>query len=127
MDYTQSEYTLQAGTSPLQNVIWGLRKVFGNDPGLSLQLLFILPIIAGGIALHLNVIQWVLVSVVTSLYIVAGIFRRAALLQIRRETSMTSFHESRIRSMGNAIVMLTAGISLLTYLLIFVPRITQLL
>ncbi len=75
--------------------------------------------------MQLNTIQWVLVVLVTLLFIVAGVFRRAALLQVERQASLSDFHQGRIRSMGNAIVMLTAGISLLTYLLIFVPRITQ--
>ena len=92
-----------------------------------LQLFLTAPIIAGGIALHLNVIQWLLILVVTMLFFIAGIFKRAALLQIKNSSSYTEFQASRIKSMGNALVMLTAGISMFTYLLVFVPKITQFL
>ncbi len=127
MEFSHPDYTIQARSSSLQNVLVGLRKIFTNDPGLNLQIFLTIPIIAGGIVLHLNAIQWVLIVSVTSLFLVAGIFRRAALLQVNNNTTLSEFHVSRIKCMGNAIVMLTAGISLLTYMLVFVPIITQLL
>ena len=127
MDYSQPDITLQARSSSPPNIVGGLRKVFASDPGLNLQLFLSIPVIAGGIVLHLNTIQWVLILFVTLLFLVAGIFRRAALLQIKNSPTLSDFHESRIRCMGNAIVALTAGISMLTYLMIFVPKITQLL
>lgn len=127
MDFSQPDYALQARPSTLQNILVGLRKILTNDPGLNLQLFLSIPIIAGGIVLHLNAVQWVLILFVTLLFFVAGILRRAALLQVGRNTTLSAFQESRIKCMGNAIVMLTAGISLLTYMLVFVPRITQFL
>ena len=127
MEFSHPDYAIQARPSSLQNIGNGLRKILTNDPGLNLQLFLTAPIIAGGIVLHLNAIQWVLILVVTLLFFVAGVFRRAALLQIKSNSTLTEFHMSRIRTMGNALVMLTAGISMLTYLLVFVPKITQLL
>lgn len=127
MDFSQPEIALQARSSSHQNILVGLRKIFASDPGLNLQLYLSIPIIPGGIVLHLNTVQWVLVLIVTLLFLVAGIFRRAALLQIKNNPSLSDFHESRIRCMGNAIVALTGGISMLTYLMIFVPKITQFL
>ncbi len=127
MEFSHPDYTFQASPSTLRKILDGLKKVFTNDPGLYLQLFLTIPIIAGGIALHLNVIQWVLILIVTLLFFAAGIFRRAALLQIKNSASFSEFQITRIKSMGNALVMLTAGISMLTYLLVFVPRITQLL
>ncbi len=127
MDFDHPAYTLQATPSTLQNVRGGLRKIFTSDPGLNLQLFLTLPILAGGIVLHLNVIQWVLILFVTFVFFMAGIFRRAALLQIKNKPVLTEFHESRIRTIGNALVMLTGAISLFTYMMVFVPRITEFL
>ncbi len=127
MDYSQPTYTIQVVPSGLQNVGTGLRKVFVSDPGLTLQLLLTLGLIAGGIALHLSALQWTLVAFVTLLFLGAGMFRRAALLQINRDHSISPFQASRIKCMGNAIVTITAGISFLTYIMVFVPKITPLL
>jgi hypothetical protein len=74
----------------------------------------------------LNGLQWMLVLIVTLFFLLAGIFRRAALIQISRDRSYHQFQKSRIRCMGNALVAITGGISLLTYLLIFVPKIIPL-
>jgi len=90
-------------------------------------LFLLLPLIAGGIVLQLNALQWALTLLVSLLFIVAGVFRKAALLQISHEANCSSFHVSRIKAMGNAIVAITGGISLLTYLLIFVPKIIALI
>ncbi|MEN8228198.1 MAG: diacylglycerol kinase [Bacteroidota bacterium] len=127
MDISHPDYTLQARPSSLGNVLSGLRKVFFTDPGLPIQILLTIPIIAAGVILHLNAIQWILILVVTLLFVIAGIFRTAALIQVKNDASISPFHVSRIKSMGNAIVTITAGISLFTYLMIFVPRITPLL
>lgn len=127
MDYTHPDITLQAGSYSSQNILTGLRKVLISDPALTFQLFLLIPLIAGGLVLQLNVLQWTLSLLVTILFIASGIFRRAALLQISHDASLSSFHVSRIRAMGNAIVAITGGISLLTYLLIFVPRIFTLI
>jgi len=127
MDFSHSEYTLQAAPSASRNMLEGLRKVFNTDPGMNLQLILTVPVIAGGIVLHLNAVQWVLVIIATLLFLVAGVFRTAALLQINKDTTINPFQMSRIKCMGNAIVAVTAGVSLLTYMLVFIPKITQLL
>ena len=123
MDFSQPEFAIQARPSALQNVMSGLRKVFASDPGLILQVLVTVPIIAAGIILHINVVQWVLVSLVTLLFLLAGIFRTAALLQISYDSSLSPFHVSRIKCMGTAGVVITSGISLFTYMMVFVPKI----
>lgn len=101
--------------------------MFISDPGLTLQLFLTIPLVAGGIIFHLNAAQWTFTLLVTLLFIMAGVLRRAALLQISHDSKCSPFHVSRIRSMGNAIVAITGGISMLTYLLIFVPMIVELL
>jgi diacylglycerol kinase len=123
MDYINPDYTIQARTSSPQNILAGLRKVFLSDPGLTIQLLFTIPLISGAIVFQLNAVQWALTMIVTLLFIMAGVFRRAALLQISNDSSISPFQVSRIKCMGNAIVAITGGISLLTYLLVFVPKI----
>jgi diacylglycerol kinase len=127
MDFVHPDFTIQGGSVSSQNIRAGLRKVFISDPGLTLQLFMAIPLVAGGIIFHMNAAQWTFTLLVTLLFIVAGVFRRAALLQISHDTKCSPFHVSRIKSMGNAIVAITGGISLLTYLLIFVPMVVQLL
>jgi diacylglycerol kinase len=127
MDITHPEYTVQARSVPGLNILIALRKIFSGDPGLKLQLFLVIPIVAGGVVLHMNFIQWILISFVTLLCIVAGIFRTAALLQINHDPSLTHFQVTRIKCMGNAMVTITAGLSLITYLMVFVPKITALL
>jgi diacylglycerol kinase len=127
MDYSQPDYAFQARPGVLQNILSALRKVFVSDPGLTAQLIFTVPIIAGGIVLQLNTLQWVLVILVTLLFLVAGVFRTAALLQLRNDSSITHYQATRIRLMGNTLVMITAGLSMLTYLLVFIPRILVIL
>ncbi len=127
MNSTQAEITIQAPPSSLHKNGSALKAVLRNDPGLILQLLLVLPVITAGILFNLNAIQWVLVSFVTLIYLAACLMRTAALLQIHHDKSLKPFHVSRIRCMGNAIVTITAGLSLLTYLLVFVPIITHLI
>ena len=71
--------------------------------------------------------QWLLVVLVTLLFLVAGVCRTAAILQVKNDASLSAFQIARIKALGNILVTVTAGISLFTYLLIFVPKIIQLL
>jgi diacylglycerol kinase len=127
MDISHPNISLSVRTSTLQNIGLGLRKLLTTDPALTAQILLVIPLIAGGVALGLNAIQWILVSVVTLVFLMAGVFRGAALQQVRRDDSLSSFQVSRIKCMGNALITITAGLSLLTYLMVFVPRIIQIL
>ena len=127
MDFTHPDYTIQARPASSQNVSKGLRKVFVNDPALHVQLFFIIPIVAGGIILHLNAIQWFLIILVSAIFLMAGICRTAAMMQIKNDSSLSTFQVTRIKIMGNALVAITSGISLFTYLMVFVPRIIPLL
>jgi len=127
MDFSHPDLTIQARSSSPENVSKGLRKVFLYNPELHVQLFFIIPIVAGGFILHLNAIQWFLVILVSLLFLAAGIVRTAAILQIKNDSSLSLFQVTRIKAMGNTLVTITAGISLFTYLLVFVPKIVQLL
>ena len=127
MNYTQSDITIQTAPSTLSKSGSALKTILRNDPGLILQLLLVLPVVSAGILFNLNAIQWVLVGFVTLIYLIACVVRTAALLQIQHDDSLDSFKVSRIKCMGNAILTITAALSLLTYLLVFVPVISQLL
>jgi len=127
MNYTQSDITLQTRSTTLQKTGSALARITSQDPGLVLQLLLTLPVITGGILFHLNVIQWILVGFVTLLYLGACVMRTASLLQIKHDNSLSTFQISRIKCMGNALLTITAGLSLITYLLVFVPAIMQLI
>ncbi len=127
MDFTSSDIALRVRSTRADQSASAFKKIFASDPGFLFQLMLCLPLIAAGAVLHLNAIQWILVGFVTILFLVAGVFRTASLLQIRWDTSITEFHATRIRCMGNALVTITAGLSLITYMFVFVPRILVML
>jgi diacylglycerol kinase len=127
MNYTEANVAVQAAPTRIERTPSPLVRVLKNDPGLLLHLLLVLPVIFGGFLLHINVIQWVLVGFVTILYLVASVMRTAALIQINHDRSLTAFHIRRIKSMGNAIVTITAGLSLITYMLVFLPVVIELI
>jgi hypothetical protein len=128
MDISHPDFAIQSRSIEPQQISKGLRKVFFNDLELHLQLFAVIPIVAGGIILQLNVVQWFLVILVTALFLAAGVCRTAAMLQIRQDdVSLSPVQVTRIRALGNTLVTITAGISFFTYLLIFVPKIIQLL
>ncbi len=123
MDFTHPEMAFQARTSALRNTLQALRKVYSHDPHLIMQLFLTLPVVAACMVFSISAIQWLLVILVTILFVAAGTFRTAALLQVKYDSSLTPFLVSRIKCVGNMLVTLTAGISLLTYMLVFVPLI----
>jgi diacylglycerol kinase len=127
MNYTQPELTLQAAPVVLRKSGSAFGTILKHDPSLVLQLLLTLPVIFGGILLHINAVQWILVGFVTLLYLGAVVMRTAAMLQTKIDSSLTFFHIRRIKAMGNAILSITAGISLITYMLVFVPLILPLI
>ena len=127
MNYTQADFTVKATPATLQKSGSPIGTILRHDPSLVLQLLLTLPVIFGGILLHLNAVQWILVGFVSLLYLGAVVMRTAALLQTKIDTSLTTFHIRRIKAMGNAILSITAGISLITYMLVFVPLILPLI
>ena len=93
MDISHTDIAIQSRPIGAQNVSNGLRKVFLSDLELHLQLFSVIPIVAGGIILQLNAVQWFLVILVTALFLVAGICRTAARLQIRNDNSLSSFQD----------------------------------
>jgi hypothetical protein len=126
MEFSHPNVSFQARTTQLRKQDSPLKRILKNDPAIPLQILLCTPVIAAGILLNINFLQWILVGVVTLLFLVAGFFRTAAILQVRQDREMTPFHLQRVQTMGNALVTLAAAISLITYLLVFVPMINQL-
>jgi diacylglycerol kinase len=127
MNYTQADLTIKATPAPLRKYGSPFGTILRHDPSLVLQLLLTLPVIFGGILLHLNAVQWILVGFVTVLYLGAVVMRTAAILQTKVDSSLTTFHIRRIKAMGNAILSIAAGISMITYMLVFVPLILPLI
>ena len=127
MDYSHPDIAIQARPASPYSLLSGLRKIFLHDRSLTFQLFLMPVVVAAGIALELSLLQWALILIVTLMFLLAGVFRRAALLQVEQSRSYSPFQVSRITAMGNGIVALTGGILMLTYLLVFVPRLTQLL
>ena len=60
------------------------------------------------------------------LFLGAGLCRTASLIQLKHDEEIDAFRRSRIKCMGNAMVTFAAGISLATYLIVFIPKISVL-
>ena len=105
----------------------GLRKIFTDDGGLLLQVLFTVAVISAGIFLKLNILQWAIVSLLSVIILTMGMYRSAAKLLTIYDQTIPLEQGVRIRAMGNVLVAFTTGISFFTYLIIFMPKINTLL
>jgi hypothetical protein len=105
----------------------GIRRIATDDGGFLLQLLFTVAVISAGIFVQLNIFQWSVVALVSSTFLFMGFYRSAARLLTIYDDNISLGEGIRIRAMSNLLVVLTAGISFFTYLVIFMPRINELL
>ena len=105
----------------------GVRKLLTDDGSIVLMILFTLGIIFSGIFLNLNGLQWVIVGIISTILLSIGIYRSAAILLLNHDRSISSGQAIRIRAMSNVLMLITGGISFFAYLIIFMPKINQLL
>jgi len=105
----------------------GLRKIATDDGGFLLQMLFTIVVISAGILLRLNVLQWTAVGLLSSVFLFAGFYRSAARLLTIYDDSISFDQAVRIKAMSNIVVAFTAGFTFFSYLMIFMPKINQLL
>jgi len=105
----------------------GLGKIFTDDGGLFLQILFTVAVVSAGILLKLSILQWTLVSVLSLSLLIMGMYRSAAKLLTLYDESIPLDQGIRIRAMGNVLVAFTTGIAFFTYLIIFMPKINTLI
>ncbi len=105
----------------------GLKKIFADDRGVFLPLLFTVVVISAGIFLKLNFLQWTIVSILSLALLTMGMYRSAANLLTIYDQSISLDQGIRIRAMGTFLVAFTAGVSIFTYLIIFMPKINTLI
>ena len=105
----------------------GFRKIITDDGGFFLQLLFTVAVVSVGIFVDLNVLQWTTVTFLTLVFLSVGIYRSAANLVISHDDTITFDQAIRLRAMSNMLLAFSAGVSFFTYLLIFIPKINQLI
>ena len=105
----------------------GIKRIATDDGSVLLQLLLTVAVVSAGIFLHLNVLQWIFVGILSSFFLTTGVYRSAAHLLVNYDDEITLDQAVRIRAMSNIIVLFTAGFTLFSYLLIFMPKINVLL
>ena len=105
----------------------GFGKIATEDGGFLLQLLFSVAVISIGIFVELNVLQWTTVLVLTLIFLFIGIYRSATNLVISHDNTITFDQAHRLKAMSNMLLAFMTGVSFFTYLLIFIPKINQLL
>jgi hypothetical protein len=105
----------------------GLRRITTDDGSFLLHMLFTIAVISAGILLRLNVLQWTAVGLLSSVFLFTGFYRSAARLLTVYDDSISLNQAVRIKAMSNILVTFTAGITFFSYLIIFMPKINQLL
>jgi hypothetical protein len=105
----------------------GFGRIATNDGSVIFQLLLILAVIAAGIFFRLNVLQWSFIALLSAGFLFTGFYRSAVHLLTYYDESISLDQAVRIKAMSNLLVTLTAGFTLFSYLLIFVPKINTLL
>jgi len=105
----------------------GIRRIVTDDGGFLLQLLFTIAVISAGIFFHLNFLQWSVVALVSTAFLFIGFYRSAARLLTIYDDNISLGQGIRIRAMSNMLVVFTAGIAFFSYLMIFMPKINELL
>ena len=105
----------------------GFIRIATNDGSVLLQLFLAVAVVSAGIYLQLNVLQWIFVSVLTSVFLFTGMYRSAVHLLTNYDDDISLDQAVRIRALSNILVIITAGFTLFSYLLIFMPKINVLL
>ena len=105
----------------------GLRRITTDDGSFLLHMLFTIAVISAGIFLRLNVFQWAVVAVLSSVLLFTGFYRSAAHVLTIYDDSISLNQAVRIKAISNVLVTFTAGITFFAYLMIFMPKINQLL
>ncbi|MCK5694043.1 MAG: hypothetical protein KAI08_14365 [Bacteroidales bacterium] len=105
----------------------GLRRITTDDGSFLLHMLFTIAVISAGIIFRLNVLQWAVVGVLSSVLLFTGFYRSAAHVLTIYDESISLNQAVRIKAISNVLVTFTAGFTFFTYLMIFMPKINQLL
>ena len=105
----------------------GLRRITTDDGSFLLHMLFTIAVISAGIFVRLSVSQWAIVAILSSGLLLTGFYRSAAHVLTIYDDSISLNQAVRIKAMSNILVTFTAGITFFSYLMIFMPKINQLL
>ena len=105
----------------------GVRRIATDDGSFLFQLLFTIAVISAGIFVNLNVLQWTVVAILSFVLLTSGFYRSAAHLLTIYDDSITWERAVRIKALSNIVVTFTAGITFFSFLMIFMPKINQLL
>jgi hypothetical protein len=105
----------------------GLRRITTDDGSFLLHMLFTVAVISAGIIFRLNVLQWAVVAVLSPFLLFTGFYRSAAHVLTIYDDSISLNQAKQIKALSNVLVTFTAGITFFTYLMIFMPKINQLL
>jgi hypothetical protein len=105
----------------------GLRRITTDDGSFLLHMLFTIAVISAGIIFRLSLLQWAVVAVLSSVLLFTGLYRSAAHVLTIYDESISLNQAVRIKALSNILVTFTAGITFFSYLMIFMPKINQLL
>lgn len=105
----------------------GIRRIATENRAFLLQMLVAVLVVSAGIYFGLNVVQWAMVTLLTSVFLFTGFYRNAAYLVTIYDDDINWMQARRIKAMSNIMVAVTAGMTFFAYLIIFMPKINQIL
>jgi len=105
----------------------GFKRIATEDGSVLMLLFLSLAVVTAGVYLQLNLLQWIFVGLLTIVFLFTGVYRSAAHVLTIYDEEITRDQAIRIKAMSNILVMLTAGFTLFSYLIIFMPKINVLI
>ena len=105
----------------------GLGKIATDKSGFLILVFFTLIVVSAGVLVELNLVQWGIVALSSFIFLSTGFYRSAAHILTRFDLTMSISQAARLKVMSNFMLTITAGISFFTYLIVFMPKINQLL
>ncbi|MDF1574892.1 MAG: hypothetical protein P1P86_06825 [Bacteroidales bacterium] len=105
----------------------GIGRIITEEGEFLIQVLFTIAVISAGIFLQLNFLQWTIVTLLSTVFLFTGFYRNAVFLAARYDDSISADQAVRIKALSNVVLAFITGFSFFTYLLIFMPKINQIL
>ncbi len=110
-----------------KNAFHGFKTMVGSEPNLKIHLAILIIVTAAGLALKISVFSWMAIILVSGMVLVSECFNTA--LEYLSDAVMPEYSPDikKVKDIAAAGVLISAVLSVITGLLVFVPEIIKLL
>ncbi|NLJ44776.1 MAG: diacylglycerol kinase family protein [Bacteroidales bacterium] len=117
------KYSLKSRAASFRFAFKGISELFRNEPNAIIHLVAAVIVACAGIILDINRFEWCMIAIVAGIVFVAEIFNTA--IENLGDAIDLQFNEriKKAKDLAAAGVLVAATISVITGLLIFIPRI----